>query len=321
MLTLAKDDLTSAALVTLMRISFAEQGIEIDATSGLKWGGGPHASLSAKSATADAVLAKHGPVALLKVGRAIPRMAFDPIGAALLSASDGQELLARWLRLERYVHTRHPILMHSVTATSARLVHQRRKDGGANVAVDLILAGVICGLLGAVGCRRLSLAIGSGQIKTSAIVDDQISIVDRIDPRLDTGVWSIRWTNAPLERLMPPPSLAPLEGRMSGIGRRVAKLLETDLLRAWTIAATARELALSSRTLQRRLTQDGASLQVMRREARIKHATELLLRTDNALNTIGFVCGFSDSAHFTRAFKARAGMTPTAFREAVRSGG
>ena len=165
MLTLAKDDLTSAALVTLMRISFAEQGIEIDATGGLRWGGGPHASLSAKSATADAVLARHGPVTLLKVGRAIPRMAFDPIGAALLSASDGQDLLARWLRLERYVHTLHPILMRSVTATSARLVHQRGSDGTPNVAVNLILAGVICGLLGAVGCRRLSLAIGSGPIK------------------------------------------------------------------------------------------------------------------------------------------------------------
>ena len=320
MLTLAKDDLTSAALVTLMRISFAEQGIEIDATNGLRWGDGPHASLSAKSATADTVLAKHGPVALLRVGGAIPRMAFDPIGAALLSAGDGQELLARWLRLERYVHTRHPILMHSVTETSARLVHQRGKDGATSVAVDLILAGVICGLLGAVGCRRLSLAIGSGQIMTGAIVDDQISIADRIDPRLETGVWSIRWTNAPLERLMPPPSLVPLKEQMSGIGRRVARLLEADLLRAWTISATARELAISSRTLQRRLTEDGASLQVMRREARIKHATDLLLRTDNALNTIGFVCGFSDSAHFTRAFKARAGMTPTAFREAVRSG-
>jgi AraC-like DNA-binding protein len=321
MLTLAKDDLTSAALVTLMRISFAEQGIEIDATGGLRWGGGPHASLSAKSATADAVLARHGPVALLKVGRAIPRMAFDPIGAALLSASDGQDLLARWLRLERYVHTLHPILMRSVTATSARLVHQRGSDGTPNVAVNLILAGVICGLLGAVGCRRLSLAIGSGPIKTNAIVDDRITIADRIDPRLATGIWSIRWTNTPLERLLPPPpSLAPWKGRMSEVGRRVAKLLEADLLRAWTISATARELALSPRTLQRRLTTDGASLQVIRREARIKHATELLLRTDNALNTIGFVCGFSDSAHFTRAFKARAGMTPTAFREAVRPG-
>ena len=317
-MTRAKDDLTSAALITLMRISFAEQGIEIDATSGLRWGGGPHASLSAKSATADAVLARHGPVALLRVGCAIPRMAFDPIGAALLSAGDGQELLARWLRLERYVHTRHPILMHSVTATSAHLVHQHERDGTTNVAVDLILAGVICGLLGAVGCRRLSLAIGSGPIRTHAIVDDQISIADRIDPRLATGVWSIHWTNAPVERLTPPPSLAPWTGQASEIGRRVARLLEADLLRVWTIAATARELALSSRTLQRRLTTDGASLQVMRREARIKHATELLLRTDNAINLIGFVCGFSDSAHFTRAFKARAGMTPTAFREAVR---
>ena len=318
MLTRAKDDLTSAALVTLMRISFAEQGIEIDATSGLRWDGGPHASLSAKSATADAVLAKHGPVALLKVGHAIPRMVFDPIGAALLSASDGQELLARWLRLERYVHTRHPIVMRSVTATSARLVHHHSGDGTTSVAVNLILAGVICGLLGAVGCRKLSLAIGSGPTKTHAIVDDRISIADRIDPRLATGIWSIHWTNAPLERLMPPASLAPWKGRTSEVGRRVARLLEADLLRPWTIAATARELALSSRTLQRRLTTDGASLQVLRREARIKHATELLLGSDNAINTIGFVCGFSDSAHFTRAFKARAGMTPTAFREAVR---
>lgn len=320
MLTLEKDDLTSAALVKLMRISFAEQDIEIDATNGLSLGNGPHASLSAKSATADAVLARHGPIALLRVGRAIPRMAFDPIGAALLSAGDGRELLARWLRLERYVHTRHPILMHSVTTTSARMVHQRGKDGTTNVAVNLILAGVICGLLGAVGCKRLSLAIGSGQITIDAIVDDHISIADRVDPRLETGVWSIRWTNAPLERLMPLPTLAPLTEQLSGIGRRVANLLEADLLRVWTIAAIARELALSSRTLQRRLTEDGASLQVMRREARIKHATELLLHTDNAFNTIGFVCGFSDSAHFTRAFKARAGMTPTEFREAVRSG-
>ena len=79
----AKDDLTGAALVRLMQLSFAEQGISPGDGELRPRLNTPHASLSEKTALAEAVLARHGPSALLKVGQSVSRLAFDPLGAAL----------------------------------------------------------------------------------------------------------------------------------------------------------------------------------------------------------------------------------------------
>jgi transcriptional regulator GlxA family with amidase domain len=43
---------------------------------------------------------------------------------------------------------------------------------------------------------------------------------------------------------------------------------------------------------------------------------ELARRTDRTISEIAFAWGFSSSAHFSRAFRKRFGITPSAFRRA-----
>jgi AraC-like DNA-binding protein len=48
-------------------------------------------------------------------------------------------------------------------------------------------------------------------------------------------------------------------------------------------------------------------------EVRVNHAAPLLLNDAACLAKVGFICGFSDQAHFTRTFTQWIGMSPKAY--------
>lgn len=306
----AKDDLTGAALISLMRLSFAEQKLDLTgiAAPSLPTHLAPHASLSAKTALAEAVLARHGPMALINVGRSVRRMAFDPIGAALLAAGTGRDLIQRWLRLVRYVHTRHPILVRELTDQAAVLDHSGDSDDPPSPANDLVLAGVIHGLLLAIGCRAVELTID----EAGAAWTPQLSPI--VPPGTRTGLWVYRWID-PSRRSAP--EGPPTDNDKTMLIRRIRHLVGADLFRRWTLTSIASELAVSARTLQRRLGEENLSLQALILDLRVQRATEMLVSSDASLSVIGFHCGFADTAHFCRVFKLRAGMTPGAYRAAL----
>ncbi|MDJ0859598.1 MAG: AraC family transcriptional regulator ligand-binding domain-containing protein [Dinoroseobacter sp.] len=81
-----------------------------------------------------------------------------------------------------------------------------------------------------------------------------------------------------------------------------------------TLAEVAEGLGMSSRTLQRRLSDDGLAYQDLVGEARRTLSEQLLRRTDYALAEIAFLTGFSDQSTFTRAFKRWHGRTPANYR-------
>jgi len=76
-----------------------------------------------------------------------------------------------------------------------------------------------------------------------------------------------------------------------------------------TAAATSRS------GLQRKLKQAmGITPQDLLREARIKHACQLLRQTDKTVAEVAYACGFSDPKYFSRCFKTSTGQSPTAFK-------
>jgi AraC-like DNA-binding protein len=87
-----------------------------------------------------------------------------------------------------------------------------------------------------------------------------------------------------------------------------------------TIAAIARALATTPRTLQRRLASEGVSfndlVDAVRREAAERHLKERVL----SISEIAFVLGYSEPAAFHRAFRRWHRRTPQAFRADVASG-
>jgi AraC-like DNA-binding protein len=43
------------------------------------------------------------------------------------------------------------------------------------------------------------------------------------------------------------------------------------------------------------------------------------MQSNAAVSEIGFLCGYSDQAHFTREFKRATGITPSKYRESFAS--
>ena len=76
----------------------------------------------------------------------------------------------------------------------------------------------------------------------------------------------------------------------------------------------ARELRLSTRTLQRRLTSVGASFQQLMEEARRELAQHYLLHSCLELNETAYLLGYEDANSFFRAFHHWEGTTPGEWR-------
>jgi AraC-like DNA-binding protein len=101
------------------------------------------------------------------------------------------------------------------------------------------------------------------------------------------------------------------------VRRAVSNVLSEGVPMVSTIAS---ELAMSARTLQRRLAEQGHSFQSVVDMARKDLAQRLLIETDYSLAEVAFLTGFSEQSSFTRAFKRWAGKTPRSYRLSARVG-
>jgi AraC-like DNA-binding protein len=76
----------------------------------------------------------------------------------------------------------------------------------------------------------------------------------------------------------------------------------------------ARELHVSTRTLQRRLTEQGISFQRLLEEARRELAHHYLLHSSRELNETAYLLGYEDANSFFRAFHQWEGTSPGQWR-------
>jgi len=80
----------------------------------------------------------------------------------------------------------------------------------------------------------------------------------------------------------------------------------------------ARSLALSPRTLRRRLSEEGYTFQEVKTQVREQRARHYLASTALSLSEIAFELGYSELSAFSRAFRSRVGETPQAYREKMK---
>ncbi|MAM69564.1 MAG: AraC family transcriptional regulator [Gammaproteobacteria bacterium] len=86
-----------------------------------------------------------------------------------------------------------------------------------------------------------------------------------------------------------------------------------------TISDVAEKLAMSGRTLQRKLSDQGITYQSVVDDARRELSERLLTNSNHSLADIAFLTGFSEQSSFNRAFKRWAGQTPRSYRLAAKS--
>lgn len=96
----------------------------------------------------------------------------------------------------------------------------------------------------------------------------------------------------------------------------VRELIGTQIFDAnVSLDRTANELGLSIRSLQRVLDGEGTNFRSLVNDVTAKRAVRLLLETDYSIAMISENLGYSNPAHFTRAFKKQVGTTPMDYKK------
>lgn len=113
--------------------------------------------------------------------------------------------------------------------------------------------------------------------------------------------------------------MAWLAGGSVNLSARVREHLQTQPGHYPGVDDVAEQLNLSSRTLKRRLAQQGTSFSALLEEARQLDAIALLRKPQLSLERVATELGYADPANFTRAFKRWTGLTPSAFRDKDKS--
>lgn len=156
----------------------------------------------------------------------------------------------------------------------------------------------------------------------------------RYEPSAETrSVWkntrfisnqSASWIDVPMSMLDLPnlasETLATSHGDKAGpSGHDIVSAIKMTLPsylddRIPTAAEIAEMAGVSIRTFQRKLSNAGVSYSDLLDKVRFESAFKLLRSTDAKIIDVAFSSGYTDPAHFTRAFRRFTGVTPREFR-------
>lgn len=237
-----------------------------------------------------------GPHFVAAFARGLAHGTAHPFLQALLAARTPSRMLVQWQRLEVLAHAANRVRALEVGDTSVRLLRTTVGGGTPALEEDSLVVELLAGVLEGLGAMR-ALVTNLGQ-----------------QPR--GRLWEVRWQRWALAprgcRFTP-------WGASSDFARAAFALLLDDPMLSLT--GLARRLMVSSRTLQRRLQQAGTAVTLLVRTARVVRAGDSLVLADRAsLTSVAHACGFADSAHFSREFRALVGVQPGQFARAITRG-
>ncbi len=268
-----------------------------------------------------------GPEAVVASGREIRDLTERPVLDAICASSQPLEVLDRWMRLERFGHTRNRTRLRDVDASRrwAEVVHFAQSAGEASgdeselrpePIDDLFVWGLLLGLLERAGVTGMRVEIGDEATGRHPLADVDLS--SGPNPSVARFHWASASSSGE-DRAASEASESTAE-ESEALARRLATLVRGDPLHTWTVAESARRLAVSTRQLQRRLRAEGTSFRMVLQRARIDVSRGNHKRGSVSLVEIAFCAGFSDAAHFSRVFRRHLEVPPSAYRDVLRAG-
>jgi AraC-like DNA-binding protein len=102
----------------------------------------------------------------------------------------------------------------------------------------------------------------------------------------------------------------------AGIAGRVRKIILVDLAQHTSFDSAAKRLKMSTRSLRRKLQDEGTSFRKLIDEVRSEIAIKYLRDTDLSIDDIAYALGFSDPSAFRHAFRRWTSAAPHKFRRA-----
>jgi AraC-like DNA-binding protein len=268
-----------------------------------------HLPLDHKRAALVALHSAYGIDSLLRIGEAVDDVVDEPALTALLLAQDPMDLLTRWQRLERFIHSRHRIALTIRGECSVLVRHHSIRTGAPPLpAEDALVFGLLVRLIERIGANALRARPEGSH--AWARTDERWRPLPKTQSLADLAVWEFIWSGG--SHCAPSPTTL---NDAESIAAQLTRLMTSDPNRIWTVSSAANTLLTSSRTLQRRLHAEGASFQRLLRESRIAVAAKLLVTNQSSLAEVGYRSGFADQSHFQREFRTATAMTPAQYRE------
>ena len=291
------DDFASTAMMRLIAYGLKRQGLAMTVNASDR----AHVPLPDKQEMLDLIMRRHGEATVFALGKGLFAMPEEPLLVALRQASDPLDLIDRWQRLERFAHSRHRVNVVHARSDYVCLRHiSLRENAIPSRAEDLLVFGVILALLQSLSVNELAFRFNSEAPWLLSAESDGFTTPSTSDIE-------IRWQPAAL-------SVIEMNRPDQDLLSRVRACLESDPCKRWTVASVSLVNFISGRTLQRRLAEAGTSFNAVLRRARLVRASKLLANSSQSNAQVGYLCGFSDQAHFTREMKRCAAMTPRQFR-------
>ena len=285
-----------------------------------------HIAPTLKSDILDLLLRNAGPTAVLSIGQGIQSIDYDPMWQAASRSVSPEILLDKWRRFEVFAHSQHRLKIDQSRHDFASFGRYTVDGGTPKAPENLMICGLVIALLEHIGCKGLRCDMPLRTAKTGdqtfcIRADHQFFVPDDPDT-LQTDRWTIGWqgftprieNTAPRTEIVPLPLSRSLDVATKELVTSIARILMIDVARQWKITELARETGHSNRSLQRKLRDAGLSFSHLVRHVRITEACRLLKDNLAPVTTVGFCAGFSDSAHFSRDFRASTGMTPSDYR-------
>ena len=311
------NDFASAAMLRLLHAGMRRMGLRSPAQQWLEQATVP---LDAKQQLVEQVLQKRGFSALLHLGQGLHDVVHDSLKPVLIHASQPLRVLQAWLRLERYLHSKHRIEQTILTQFAVQHRHVSIKAGsGPSAAEDLVVLGVLIALLEMAGCLQIEARLEGGlQLWPWQESPAQQTALQNACANAQTHAWLIGWSA--VEALQTQPhgvaaSMAPKNQVDALLSAQIQHLTAQTFGEALFLSEAASRLGQSTRSLQRKLKLEGARYVDVIASARAERASHMLSHSRPSLSEIGFACGYTDQAHFCRDFKRRVGMSPLRYRE------
>jgi AraC-like DNA-binding protein len=269
--------------------------------------------------------ASRDPAIGLKLGTEHRVERYDPVAIAAVSARSFRDALQR---LARFKQLTCPEELHVTERRDESRVEFRyllAHKTEPPLLVDLAFAWVVGiarrGTGGLVNPRRIELRAATGN---RHMYEAHFGCPAAFDARRNTIVFAkadldrpFLTHNADLFATVAPQLEAELKQALASraIGEQVKAILKQLLAgRRPGIEDVARELRVSSRTLQRRLAEDGATFQQLMQGARRELARHYLLHSSLELNETAYLLGYEDAHSFFRAFQQWEGHSPGEWR-------
>lgn len=301
----------NAALLALVRSALGE------ATQPRPRPTGARVPASEMRSTLERGLREHGVGALVGIGQRIRPSRFHPLLEVMKYAKSPRDVIEKWTRYERYWHASNRVDANFVDERELVFRRYSKTRTPPSDGENLLIIGLLVALLQQHGCIgvRASVATRDGAVEVFPIHTELLAT--RV--RNQTSRGSIRWRalrKSPLHKCLARP-VANHRAKKPGWVHAARQFLAADVARCWSIAQLAAELGVHPRTLQRHLSAADSGFSPLVREVRSRAAAELLADPRWNLSSIGFLCGYSDAAHFSRDFQRALGLPPSAFRKGL----